>query len=194
MSKAIYIMMLVAGAIVLWGCSEAPKIEPRTAEAIKSDILAKTDDINSYLSTHDLVNTQPGVMANQLTTYSEEYHPLVTEVSKKQKTKPDLALDELLTLANEGVTSTQGLAKALADDPNANPAAFTELQTAITAWAAYTDKSILLATGKAPSGTPDQPGNGHHYGWWKNPNWANDPASRTATSAVPSKTGKTVAE
>jgi hypothetical protein len=77
-------MFLAMVAIVLWGCSEAPKIQPRSIEAIKSDILAKTDDVNSYLSTHDLVNTQPRVMAKQLTIYSDEYGQLAAEVTKMQ--------------------------------------------------------------------------------------------------------------
>jgi len=196
MKKVVYLTMLIACAIVLWGCSEAPKMEPRAIEVIKSDILTKTDDVNSYLSAHDLVNTKPAVMAKQLMTYSEEYKALVMEVTKMQKIKPDPALDELLALANGGETNTQNLSKALGDDPNTNPAAFAALKAATAAWADYTDKSILMATGKPPAtttappstataGASDQPGKGHHYGWWKNPAWANDPASRSNTNLPP---------
>jgi hypothetical protein len=34
-------------------------------------------------------------------------------------------------------------------------------------------------------GEPRYPGKGHHYGWWKNPEWARDPASREGDVGAP---------
>ncbi len=203
MRKYIVLVMLVAGLTVLWGCNEAPKVAPRTIESVKSDILTKTDDVNSYLSAHNLVNTKTGAMAKQLLIFSEDYQALAMEAEKMSKNKPDPAMDELMALAKDGVTKTKNISNALEGNPNTNPAAFAVLKTAIVAWADYTDKSILMATGKSPAATatappgtattppstdaaaPDQPGVGKHYGWWKNPNWANDPASRPNTNPPP---------
>jgi hypothetical protein len=205
MKKAVVLALLVAGVIVFWGCSGGPKIEPRSIATVKSDILTKTDDVNTYLSTHDLVNTKPEVLAKQLMIFSEEYGAYAAEANKMMQKNNDPALSELLALANEGVVNTKSLSDALANDPNTNPTAFAALQTATTAWAQYTDKSIQMATGAAPeatatappqgtatappaegtAATPTEPGKGHHYGWWKNPAWANDPASRGTTASPP---------
>jgi hypothetical protein len=205
MKKAFVLALLITSVVVFWGCSGGPKIEPRSIATVKSDILTKTDDVNAYLSAHDLVNTKPEVLAKQLVIFSQEYGALAAEANKMMQKNNDPALNELLALANEGVANTNSLSEALAGDPDKNPTAFAALQTATAAWAQYTDKSIQMATGAAPEATatappqgtatappaestattPTEPGKGHHYGWWKNPAWANDPASRGTTASPP---------
>lgn len=39
--------------------------------------------------------------------------------------------------------------------------------------------------GEGEPGAPSYPGKGHHYGWWKNPEWARDPASREGDVGAP---------
>lgn len=73
--------------------------------------------------------------------------------------------DAAATATSAGDTSTSGSATSTASDPGATSTAGKPNPT-------------TTSTSPKPGDKPPLPGRGHHYGWWKNPEWSQDPAAR----------------
>jgi hypothetical protein len=189
------IAMMLAGTIAFWGCTGA--IDPNnTPAAITGEIATLTDTANTYFATHDLVNTNPVDLAKQSQTYSNQYGDLLKRATDLQNKIKDPSWTNILGLAQEGMSTLNMLTAALGMNPAQDVTGYAALQKAMEGWAQYNNKvdtalAAKIAEGEAAkSGStvkplPDLPGKGKHYGWWKNPAWANDPASRGMYPPMP---------
>lgn len=203
MKKLMLIIMMLAGTIAFWGCTGA--IDPNsTPAAIRGEIATLTDTTNTYFSEHDLVNTNPVDLAKQSQTYSTQYGDLLKKATEFQSKIKDPSWTDVIGLAQEGMSTLNMLTAALGMNPTQDLTGYAALQKALEGWAQYNDKvgiAAKVAEGAAaragssvppPTATansPDLPGKGKHYGWWKNPAWANDPASRGQFMPLPGPDG-----
>jgi hypothetical protein len=201
--RLMLITMMLAGTLAFWGCTGA--IDPNsTPAAIRGEIASLTDNANTYFAEHDLVNTNLVDLAKQSQAYSTQYGDLIKKATDLQNKIKDPSWTDVIGLAQEGMSTLNMLTTALGQNPTTDLTGYAALQKALEGWAQYNDKvgiAAKVAEGAAarsgstvppPTATttpPNQPGKGNHYGWWKNPAWANDPASRGMYPPVPGPDG-----
>jgi len=185
----ITIAAAAALAVALVGCAKKEKV--KAPADLNAEVGALTEELNAYMSVHDPENTDVTQLNAGVAAFAPRYQAIAKSAGELQAKTGNADYGAAAALANEGAAKAEKLATALKGDVKTDPAIFAMLADATAAWAAYND--TVAAEGKpTTSPEPDQgkpttsplPGRGHHYGWWKNPAWANDPASRGALPAT----------
>jgi hypothetical protein len=177
-----------AAALLLFGCGGAAKTDV-TPSALRTELGAVAEELNAYLGEHNLQNTDAGEMQSTVETLAGKYGGIAKRATKLAEDTGDEEYGELGKLASEGADRAGALATALgAGPPAGDMAKATALHDAVAAWADYNDElgassGDVAAPTDGDDAAPGTPGRGKHYGWWKNPEWANDPASREGDEA-----------
>lgn len=191
-------MLTAVGALALFLMACGAKTE-RTPDKVKADVAAAAAALDAYFAEHSFQNTPPAELQAEAGKAAETFGNLAKEATALKVKTGDANYDSIVTLATDGQAKASALAAAVGAGPAmGDPAKATALVAAIGAWGAYADTVAPTAPGTAAPGEgppataapapggmgKGTPGKGHHYGWYKNPAWANDPASRTAETAA----------
>jgi len=188
MKRLVLFTFVAAAALLLVAC--APKTD-RTPDKVNADVSAAAAALNAYFEAHDFQNTAPQELQGEAAKAATTLGTLAKEAAELKAKTGDTGYNPVITLATDGQAKASALATAVGAGPALGDAAkAAALTAAIGDWAKYADAIETSAPGtaepvpgKAPAGT-GLPGKGHHYGWYKNPAWANDPASREGSTAV----------
>lgn len=197
--KKLFILTAV-GALALFLVACGAKTE-RTPDKVKADVAAAAAGLDAYFAEHSFQNTPPAELQAEAGKAAETFGNLAKEATALKVKTGDANYDSIVALATDGQVKAAALAAAVGAGPAmGDPAKATALVAAIGDWGSYADTVAPMAPGTAAPasgegppataapapGETDRglPGKGHHYGWYKNPAWANDPASRTAETAV----------
>lgn len=196
------ITIIVFAALLVIGCGEKAAKGPSPDE-LRNEIAGVAGDLNAYLSEHNFGNTDAGTMAAEIKKAAGEYGELEKQAQGLEDESGDEAYGDVAGLAGEGRAKSEALASAVAaGPPSGNAEKVATLNSAIDDWAGYSDKISAPPGETAPptseeprAGEPSEPGEpsvgepsepaaplypgkGHHYGWWKNPEWARDRGTR----------------
>jgi hypothetical protein len=208
------ITIIVFATLLVVGCGEKAAEGPSPDE-LSNEIAGVAGNLNAYLSEHNFANTDAGTLAAEITTLADKYGELEKQAQGLEDESGDEAYGDVAGLAGEGHAKAEALASAVAaGPPMGEPDKVAALHVAIDDWAAYSDR-ISAPPGEAapPTGeeprvgepsepgepsvgepsepaTPLYPGKGHHYGWWKNPEWARDRGTRPLVEGEPPGAGE----
>jgi len=172
-----------------YGCKGSPAI--KSADELNDALGAAVSAFDAYMETHNYTNTSPKDLAAEAKKTAAALASIAVEGEKAKAATGDGEYDVVIARAREGEKIVTALAPRLAAGPPAGDAAkAADLAAAIAAWGTYS--SGVADAARLPSKThPKGTGKRHHYGWYKNPAWARDPAARgtaaTAGTAVPER-------
>lgn len=204
MRKIIVAAAFVAAvALLASGCGKKAAAPP--ADELNSEIAAVAGELNAYLSEHNFANTDAGALAGELNKLAAKYGELEKRAHDMRTQEGGEQYGDVGNLAGEGRAKAEALASTIAAGaPMGDAAKATALNDVVENWADYSDRVGAPPEGEEPGvgepaapgeepgvgepaepGAPSYPGKGHHYGWWKNPEWARDPASRGAEGDAP---------
>ena len=201
---------VAAAALMIAGCGKKAAGGP-PADELTSEIAGVAGDLNAYLSEHNFANTDAGALAGELNKLAAKYGELEKRAHDMRTQDGGEQYGDVGNLAGEGRAKAEALASTIAAGaPMGDAAKATALNDVVENWADYSDRvgappgEAAPAEGDEPGvgepaapgepggtaepaepGTPRYPGKGYHYGWWKNPEWARDPASREGDVAAP---------
>jgi hypothetical protein len=197
-------------ALAVAGCGKKA-VEGPSPDELRNDIAGVTREINAYLSEHNFANTDAGKLAEELNKSAGEYGDLEKQAQNMRTEGGGEEYGDVGNLAGEGRAKVEALASVLgAGPPMGDPEKAAEFHDVVTNWADYSERVGDVPGEAAPveggepgvgepappgepgappgegePGAPGYPGKGYHYGWWKNPEWARDPASREGDVAAP---------
>ncbi|HUU56639.1 MAG TPA: hypothetical protein VMW93_04790 [bacterium] len=219
MRKIIVAAAFVAAATLLAsGCGKKAAAPP--ADELTSEIAAVAGELNAYLSEHNFANTDAGALADELNKLAAKYGELEKQAHDMRTQGGGEQYGDVGNLAGEGRAKAEALASTIAAGaPMGDAVKATALNDVVGNWADYSDRvgappgEAAPAEGDEPSvgepaapgepggtaepaepGTPRYPGKGHHYGWWKNPEWARDRGTRPITEGDVPGTGEMLRE
>jgi len=190
-------------ALLAAGCGKKA-LEGPSADELRNDIAGVTRDVNAYLSEHNFANTGADTLAEELNKWAAKYAELEKRAQDMRTGGGGEEYGDVGNLAGEGRAKVEALASVLgAGSPTGDAEKAAEFTDVVGNWADYSERVGDVPDEAAPveggepgvgepappgegePGAPSYPGKGYHYGWWKNPEWARDPASREGDVAAP---------
>jgi outer membrane murein-binding lipoprotein Lpp len=204
MRKIIVTAAIVAAAALLAAGCGKKTVEGPSADELRNEIAGVTRDVNAYLSEHNFANTGAGGLAEELNKWASQYGELERRAQDMRTEGGGEEYGDVGNLAGEGRAKVEALSLVLgAGPPLGDPEKAAEFHDVVTNWADYSERVGEVPDEAAPveggepgvgkpappgegePGAPSYPGKGYHYGWWKNPEWARDPASREGDVGAP---------
>lgn len=176
MKKNMITIVFTAGLLVVatsQGCKKAPDV--KTADELNAALAAAVEGFDAYMANHSYADTPAANLSAEAKKTAAALGAIAAEAEKGKSKTSGGAYDAVISRAREGEDAARELAAALAAGPPAgDPAKATALSAAVGGWGEYSER----VTGAAPPAETTAKGKGHHYGWYKNPAWARDPAAR----------------
>lgn len=174
MKRLIILAPLVSGVVFFGSCAKNPP-EGKTPADLQRKLCELVEKTNSYVAGTGRAALNDASFSRGLLKISDEFGALHDEATKLNKYITDTRYAEVAMLAQEGAERTAALADATRPDTPWNYVAFA---AARDSWAEFNDR--VVANPALASNLPG--GKGKHYGWWKNPTWAQDPMARETAS------------